>query len=178
MVEMAIFNSYNVQRAVTPKVDSSELWFLYSALCLMVHYICMKFREHISNGIKVMERTRNCLIVLFICVRFYENISNNVQLTKRIRVHGGNGYVQCSKGNNSKNRQTIVTDYVFCILSYGALHLNYEAVTNGRTTGRTGTQNFGRYNTPRIFFFFFFFFFMVEHKKVEHFHFLISINDS
>ena len=30
------------------------------------------------------------------------------------RVQGGNGYVQCSKGNNSKSRQTRVT--VFCVL--------------------------------------------------------------
>ena len=32
MVEMAMFN---VQRAITPKVGKSELWFLNSAHCFM-----------------------------------------------------------------------------------------------------------------------------------------------
>ena len=33
------------------------------------------------------------------------DISNCVQRTERTRVHGGNGYAQCSKDNNSKSRQ-------------------------------------------------------------------------
>ena len=45
MVEMDIFNIYTVQRAVNPKVDKLELWFLCSALCLMVFYICERFHE-------------------------------------------------------------------------------------------------------------------------------------
>ena len=57
MEEMAIFNIYDVQRAVTPKVGLLELWFLYSAHCLMVLYICEKFYENISQGFQLTERT-------------------------------------------------------------------------------------------------------------------------
>ena len=56
MVEMAIFN---VQRAITPKVGKSELRFMYSARCLIVLYICVKFGEKISDGIRVMEADTN-----------------------------------------------------------------------------------------------------------------------
>ena len=55
------------------------------------------------------------LKVLYNCERFHENISNSFQLT----VHGGNVYVQCSKGNNSKSRQISVMVHVFCTLSHG-----------------------------------------------------------
>ena len=71
MVEMAMLNAL---RGTTPKVGKPELRFMCSARRLIVLYICMKFRENISNGFKLTERTR---------------------------VHGRNGYVQCSKGNNS-----------------------------------------------------------------------------
>ena len=54
---MAIFN---VQRAITPKVCNPELRFLRSARRLMVLNICVKFRENISNGFEVTERTRVC----------------------------------------------------------------------------------------------------------------------
>ena len=74
MIEMVIFN---VQRAITQKVGKPELRFTCSACCFTVLYICVKFPENISNGF---------------------------QLTKQTRVHGKNGYVQCSKGNNSKSR--------------------------------------------------------------------------
>ena len=87
---------FNVQRAITPKVSQLELWFMCSACHLMVLYICVKFRENITNGIRVMEQTP---------------------------VHGRIGYVQCSKGNNSKSRQTRVMVHVFCTSSDDALHL-------------------------------------------------------
>ena len=51
MVEIAMFN---VQRVRRP-----ELRLMCSAHLLMVVYIGVKFRENISNGIRVMERTRN-----------------------------------------------------------------------------------------------------------------------
>ena len=51
LVEMAMFN---VQRAITPKVGKPELWFMCSACPLIELYIC----ENISDGIRVMERTR------------------------------------------------------------------------------------------------------------------------
>ena len=57
MVEMAMFN---VPRVITPKVGIQELRFMCcSAHRLMVLSIDVKFRENISNGIIVMEWTRN-----------------------------------------------------------------------------------------------------------------------
>ena len=44
-----------VQRAVNPKVGKQELWFLCSACCPMVFYICVNFHENISNGFQVTE---------------------------------------------------------------------------------------------------------------------------
>ena len=35
--------SYNLQRAITRKIDGIELWFLYTALVLNVIYLCVKF---------------------------------------------------------------------------------------------------------------------------------------
>ena len=120
--------------AITKKVGKPDLWFTCSARRLIVFYICVKFPETISNGFQLTKRTRvhdrngyiqcskgnnsksrqtelrfTCsacrFIVLYICVKFPENISNGFQLTKRTRVHGRNGYVQCSKGNTSKSRK-------------------------------------------------------------------------
>ena len=92
MVEMAMFN---VNRTITPKVDKQELRFIYPTRCLIVLYICLKFRENILNGF---------------------------QLTERTRVRGRNGYVQCSKGINSKSRQTRITVHVCCMSSHSVLH--------------------------------------------------------
>ena len=78
MVEMSMFN---VERAITPKVGKPELRFMCSACHLIVLYICVKFRANILDGFKLTEYTH---------------------------IHGRNGYVQCSKGNNSKSRQTRV----------------------------------------------------------------------
>ena len=77
------------------KVGKPELQFMCSACRHMVLYICVTFREISGNGIRVMGRTR---------------------------VNGRNGYVQCSKGNTSKRRQTRVTGHVFWTLSHNALH--------------------------------------------------------
>ena len=51
-VEMAMFN---VQRAITPKVGKQMLRFMCSALRLIMLYICVKFGENISDGMRVME---------------------------------------------------------------------------------------------------------------------------
>ena len=130
----------------------TSVTFLCSTHCLTVLYICEKFHQNIWIGFQLTERTRvyslNCwfnvqraltpkiakpvllfmcsahrLIVLYICVKFCENISNGFQLTERTRVHGRNGYVQCSKGNNFQSRQTRVTVHVFCTSPHSALHL-------------------------------------------------------
>ena len=54
MVKMAMFN---VQRAIIPKVGKPELWFMCSACCLIVLYICVMFRENILDVTRVMEQT-------------------------------------------------------------------------------------------------------------------------
>ena len=54
MVEMAIFN---VRKAKTPEVGKPELRFMCSARCLIVLYICVKFDENITDGIRVMAHT-------------------------------------------------------------------------------------------------------------------------
>ena len=98
---------FNVQWAIIQKVGKPEFCFICSAFCLMVLYICVKFCEYISNGIRVIERTqvhgRNgyvqragtpkvdkpelrfmCsarrLMVLYICVQFHEKISNGIRV--------------------------------------------------------------------------------------------------
>ena len=48
---------FHVQRAIDPELKNLKLWFMHSACCLMMLYICVKFRENISNGIRVMEWT-------------------------------------------------------------------------------------------------------------------------
>ena len=83
IVEMAEFN---VQRAITPKVDSPELRFMCSARRLIVLYICVKLRDNILNGF---------------------------QLTEPTRVYDRNGYVQCIVGNISKSRQ--IQSYSSCV---------------------------------------------------------------
>ena len=54
MVEMAMFN---VQTIIALEAGQPELRFMYSAHCLMVLYIGVKFSENISNNIRVMEQT-------------------------------------------------------------------------------------------------------------------------
>ena len=45
---------FNIQRAVIPELRNPKLWFLHSAHRLIVLYICVKFRENTSNGIRVI----------------------------------------------------------------------------------------------------------------------------
>ena len=117
----------------------------------MMVYICVKFHQNIWNGFQLKEwsqvhstngyfqyllcskgcnsKSRLARDTVFVfCMlshgeKFHQNIWNSFQLTKRTRIHGRNGYVQCSKGNNSKSRQTRVMVHVFCISSHNALHL-------------------------------------------------------
>ena len=55
MVEVAIFN---VQRAITPETRNPMLWYMCSACCPMMLYICVKFHENISNAIRIREQTK------------------------------------------------------------------------------------------------------------------------
>ena len=108
-----------------------------SARRLVMLYISTKFCEIISNGIKVIERTRfiywklqkgiiplkikvewpllisaRGLVMLYICAKFKEIISNGIKVMERTRM-----------------------------------------MNRWRTDGRTDTQNFGGYNIiPRHFF--------------------------
>ena len=43
---------------IIPKVCKPELRLVCSARRLIVLYICVRFRENISDGIRVMERTQ------------------------------------------------------------------------------------------------------------------------
>ena len=52
---------FNIQRAITLKVEKQELRFMCSAHRLMVFNICVKFHETMSSGFKVMERARKLL---------------------------------------------------------------------------------------------------------------------
>ena len=61
-------------------------------------------------------------MMLYICRKFHESITNGIRVTERTRVHGRNGYIQHSKGINSKSRQTRVMVHKFCTLSNDALH--------------------------------------------------------
>ena len=95
MVEIATFN---VQRAVTPKVTR-----------VTVHQFCT-----LSHGaLNLCKVSSKCLLWGF-------------QLTERTLVRGRNGYFQylgCSKGRNSKDRLTRVVVLVLCTSFHGALHL-------------------------------------------------------
>ena len=51
----------NTQRAITQKVEKTELQFMCSARRLMVINVCVKFHENMSSCFKVMERTRKLL---------------------------------------------------------------------------------------------------------------------
>ena len=49
---------HKVQRAITQKVQKTELPFLHSACHLMLIDICIKFRDYSLSGFQVIERTR------------------------------------------------------------------------------------------------------------------------
>ena len=55
MVEIVTFN---VQRAITLKVSKPELRFMCSARRQIVLNIRVSFRKNITNGIRVMVRTK------------------------------------------------------------------------------------------------------------------------
>ena len=136
MIEMAMIN---VQRVITLYVDKPELRFMCSAHRLIVLYIIVKFSENITNGIRVMERTRNYDALTDGQTDRWTNIQNFVwyniiprqflwrgiksSITEGTQVPGSNGYVQFPKGNNSKSRQTRVTVHKFCMLSHEALNV-------------------------------------------------------
>ena len=51
-------NSSNLQRAITPKIDRIELWFMYTDLVLNVIYLCVKFEVTSFYTLEVMPQTK------------------------------------------------------------------------------------------------------------------------
>ena len=43
----------NTQRAITPKIGKSELWFMCFAHRLMVFNVCVKFHENMSSALNL-----------------------------------------------------------------------------------------------------------------------------
>ena len=58
IIERTRFLYRKFQRGIIPQKNVGGVTVLISARGLIVLYICTKFREIISNGIKVMDRTR------------------------------------------------------------------------------------------------------------------------
>ena len=54
-----IIQSSNSQRAMTPKIARTELWFLYTALLLNVIYLCVKSEVTSFYTLEVMANTIN-----------------------------------------------------------------------------------------------------------------------
>ena len=94
----------------------------YACMVEMAITQCSKGNNFKNRKPRVMCSAHR-LIVLYISVKFHVNISNSFQVTEPIQVHGRDGYIQCSKGNNSRTRKPNVMVYVFCMSSHGALHL-------------------------------------------------------
>ena len=74
----------NAQRAITPKVEKPELWFMCSAHRLMVFNVCVKFHENMSSGFKVMERTRKLLTD----THTHTHTHTHTEKTKTLYPHG------------------------------------------------------------------------------------------
>ena len=53
-------HSLNLQRAITPKIVGTKLWFLDTALLHNVTYLCMKFAFISFNTFEVCPWTRFC----------------------------------------------------------------------------------------------------------------------
>ena len=106
---------YKVQRSITQKIYTQELWFLSSACCPMLVNIYMKFHEDILNGFQVIERTlfcnRYCLCLPMCMVR-------TKFVTDTAYVCLCAWYIQSSKGHNSKNIYPRVLVLALCTSSY------------------------------------------------------------
>ena len=50
----------NTQRAITPKVEKPELWFMCSACLLVVFNVCVKFMKICPGVLKLWSGQENC----------------------------------------------------------------------------------------------------------------------
>ena len=57
VIELTRFLYRKLQRVIIPQKMQVEQLLLISARCMVMLYICAKFHEIISNGIKVIEWT-------------------------------------------------------------------------------------------------------------------------
>ena len=80
----------NTRRAITPKVEKSELLFMCSACRLMVFNVCVKFHENMSSGFKVMERTKKLLTDTYT----HTHTHTHREKTKTLYPHG----ILCMRG--------------------------------------------------------------------------------
>ena len=51
-------HSKNLLRAITPKIDRIELWFLHTALLLNATYLCVRVEVTSNYTLEVMPRTK------------------------------------------------------------------------------------------------------------------------
>ena len=58
VMPQTIIQSENLQRAITPKMDGIELWFLYTALVPNMIYQCVKLEVTSFYTLKVMPPTK------------------------------------------------------------------------------------------------------------------------
>ena len=96
-------------------------------------------------------------MLLYICEKFHYDISHSFQLTEWTRIHGRNGYVQCSKGNNCKSGKPelqfmcsahhLIVLYicVFLEISWTISEICRTQMMETLTDRRTNTQNFRGY---------------------------------
>ena len=113
MVEMAIFNIYNVPRAVTPKVNQSSGSYVLHVVSWCFTFVrdFMKIAQTDCNKMAMfnvqseitpkedkLELQFICsvchLMVLYIPVKFQQNITNGFRVIKLTQVHGRNSYFQ------------------------------------------------------------------------------------
>ena len=116
-----------------------EWWFFISARRLVMLYISTKFCEIISNGIKVIERTR------FLYWKFQRGI------IPQKNVGGVTVVNLCTSSDHALHLCQVSWNYLERYQSYRA-DTNDQPLTDGRTDRRTDTQKFGGYNIiPRHF---------------------------
>ena len=135
VIERTQFLYWKLQRGIILHKMKVEWPLSISAHRLVRPYISTKFCEIISNDIKVIERTR------FLYWKLQRGIILHVTV-----------FNLCTSSGHALHLCQVSWNYLSRYQSYGA-DTNDELLTEGRTDGRTDTQNVGGYNIiPRHFF--------------------------